>query len=55
MTDAQFDRLKEAIRSYTEEKTVDRETARAALIAEGIYDAEGQLREEFGGEAALAG
>lgn len=34
---------------YTAEKTVDRKTAREALIAEGIYTKKGKLRVAFGG------
>ena len=35
-------------RSYTDRVTVNQETARAALIAKGIYTTEGVLRREFG-------
>ncbi len=38
-----------AISDETKRATVSKETARAALIAEGIYDAEGKLTPEFGG------
>lgn len=38
-----------ALAEQTKRNTVSRETARAALIAEGIYTKEGQLRPKFGG------
>ena len=41
--------IKELIQRYTERVTVSKKTARAALIAEGIYNKKGVLRPEFGG------
>lgn len=34
---------------YTVDNTVDKATARAALIKEGIYTEEGELQPEYGG------
>jgi hypothetical protein len=38
-----------ALSEQTKRNTVSPEAARAALIAEGIYTKDGQLRPEFGG------
>ena len=38
------------IADYTKKNTVDQKTAREALIREGIYDQDGKLLPEFGGE-----
>lgn len=38
-----------ALAEQTKRNTVSPETARAALIAEGIYTKDGQLRPKFGG------
>jgi hypothetical protein len=43
-------RIKKAIADYTARNTVSPEVARAAFIREGIYDAAGRLRREYGGE-----
>lgn len=39
------------IESYTSANTVDKRTARKALIDEGIYTKKGALTPEFGGPA----
>lgn len=38
-----------ALAEQTKRNTVSRDTARAALISEGIYTKDGQLRPKFGG------
>ena len=38
------------IREYTAANTTSRQVARDALIREGIYDGEGRLRREYGGQ-----
>lgn len=51
MTDAQRrDEIRKLIASYTAEKTITKDAARAALIDEGIYNEKGELRVEFGGK-----
>ena len=45
----------EAIDVYTERALVSQQAARAVLIKDGIYTAEGKLRAEFGGEAPKKG
>jgi len=51
MTDAQRRAaIRKLIEQDTADKAVDRKTARAALIKEGIYTQKGTLRVEFGGE-----
>lgn len=53
MTDAERNNaIKTLIRSYTARMTVSRETARSALIREGIYTPKGNLKAEFGGRGA---
>ncbi|MFG1359059.1 hypothetical protein [Xanthobacter pseudotagetidis] len=44
-----FAAIKRYIRAYTAEHSSTRESARRALISEGIYTKEGALRPEFGG------
>jgi len=41
--------IKRLIREYTQEHTKSPEAARAALIREGIYTADGELMPQFGG------
>jgi hypothetical protein len=41
--------IKQLIRDYTKEHTRSPEAARAALIREGIYTEDGELKPEFGG------
>jgi hypothetical protein len=41
--------IKQLIRDYTKQHTRSPEAARAALIREGIYTEDGELRPEFGG------
>ena len=50
MSDSErFAAIKKYIRAYTAEHSSTRESARRALIAEGIYTKDGALRPEFGG------
>ena len=44
-----FAAIKRYIRAYTAEHSSTRESARRALISEGIYTNDGALRPEFGG------
>lgn len=41
--------IRRLIQEYTKEHTKSPEAARAALIREGIYTAEGELMPQFGG------
>ncbi len=41
--------IRALIRDYTTRNTENRETARTALIKEGIYTSKGNLKVEFGG------
>lgn len=41
--------IKRLIKEYTKKHTKNPEAARAALIREGIYTADGELMLEFGG------
>jgi len=47
-------RILEAIAERTARAMESKETARAFLIKEGIYDAEGRLRPEYGGRPRKA-
>ena len=48
MTDAQrFKEISKAIKAYTKEHARTPETARAALIREGIYDKKGRLKDKY--------
>lgn len=49
MTEAQRSALMQLIEDYTRANTATPEAARAALIREGIYTADGELMPEFGG------
>lgn len=52
MTDAQRrSAIIGLIERHTTANTTSKRTARAALIGEGLYTADGRLRPEFGGEA----
>jgi len=52
MTQAQRNSaIKQLIKDYTRENTKSPESARAALIREGIYTKDGKLMPEFGGPA----
>jgi hypothetical protein len=42
-----FDDIAKAIKAYTKEHARTPETARAALIREGIYDKKGRLKDKF--------
>ena len=43
------EKIKRLIRDHTKAATVSRETARASLIADGFYTADGKLKPEYGG------
>ena len=48
MTEAQrYKAMSKAIKDYTKEHTKSPEAARAALIREGIYDANGRLKDKY--------
>lgn len=49
MTDARRRALFAAIEEETKLMTSSKEEARRVLISEGIYDEDGELTEEFGG------
>ena len=42
-------RILDLMKAYTLKNTASREIARASLIAEGIYTADGELAPEYGG------
>lgn len=44
--------IRTLIRDYTTRITANRETARSALIKEGIYTPKGNLKAEFGGRGS---
>ncbi len=50
MDEQRLQAIRSMIATYTAAKTIDKKTARAALIKEGIYTAKGALRAEFGGK-----
>jgi hypothetical protein len=48
MTEAQrYKQISDFIKAYTEEHTRTPEAARAALIREGIYDSNGQIKDQY--------
>lgn len=49
MTEEQRAKLLKFIDEYTAKNTVSQKVAREALIREGIYTKDGNLRPEFGG------
>ena len=51
MTDTQRAAIRAAISRQTEADTQTRDTARAALVRDGIYTPSGQLTREYGGGA----
>jgi hypothetical protein len=50
--ETRYSAIKRLIAEYTEEHTRTPEAARAALIREGTYTADGELMPEFGGPRA---
>jgi len=54
MTRKELDSFKEFVRRYTATHTKTKKAAKAALIREGLYDKNGQLKIEFGGEGKQA-
>ncbi len=51
MTEAERTAIREMLRRRADERTRTPEMARRWLIEEGLYDGEGALQPQFGGEA----
>jgi hypothetical protein len=47
--DKRNEAIKKAITEYSKKALVSKETARASLIASGIYNESGKLNPEYGG------
>lgn len=45
--------IKQALEEYTKKNTVSPEAARRALVAEGIFNEDGTLHENYGGKSEL--
>jgi hypothetical protein len=55
MTQAQRDAIRNALNRWTEEATVNRQTAREHLIRDGFYTEDGKLAPPYGGKVAKSG